>query len=126
SFPPSSVMTRSRPEREWSLCAAGFGSNGLSESRLDIAPVDIPRPEEAGRRPFQGPAFHLISILCIHDQFNVGISPVDFRERSAQHDAIIEIEYGRHVVVRPGRTSQQNDSNGNENNGPLPHRYAPC
>src|SRR5438034_11582075 len=96
-------------------CAAGFGSHRLSESRLDIAPVDIPRPEEAGRRPFQGPALHLISILCIHDQFNVGISPVDFRERSAQHDAFIEIEYGLHVMLRHDRTSHQNASNSYQN-----------
>src|SRR5438034_9650935 len=118
-------MTRSRPEREWSLARLASAVTAFPRA-ASISLRLISRARKKLGRPFQGPAFHLISILCIHDQFNVGISPVDFRERSAQHDAIIEIEYGRHVVVRPGRTSQQNDSNGNENSGPLAHRDAPC
>src|ERR1700720_702976 len=61
--------------------ATGFCGNRFAKGRLDVALVDVADPEEAGRGPFDGPGLTLIPfVLGVHDQLDMGISPVDFGE----------------------------------------------
>src|SRR5262245_19959011 len=72
---------------------ASLGGNHLAQSGFKIAFVHVSLSEERRWRTFQRPGLRLFaSILGTDNQFDVGISPIDFAQRPAQGYSIIEVE----------------------------------
>src|SRR5687768_14071412 len=57
--------------------AACFGCNGFVERSFNVGSIYVACPKESWRRTFQGPVLHLVAVFRLHDQLDVGVSPVD-------------------------------------------------
>src|SRR5437867_1105546 len=106
--------------------SAGFGGDGFAERHLDVALVDVAGSEEAGRRALDRPFLDLVRVaLCVDDQEDVRISPVDPGKGARQRDSIGEIEQRGHVVMRPRRTGDEDHCNDQENTTYPAHENPP-
>jgi len=83
---------------------AGFDGNGLADGVLEMALADATDSKKLGRRALERPGFHPgLVTLRIHGQPDVGIPPVGLGERAGSRESLVEVEGGRHVVMRPRR-----------------------
>src|SRR5689334_8766677 len=83
-----------------------FGRNHLADIGFDVRAIDALLPEEDGRGALDRPGLHLRLVglgLAVHEHVDVGIAPIQLRERAGHRHAVVEVEQRRHVVVGPSR-----------------------
>ena len=77
------------PEQRPVPGAMNFHRNGLADGLFEIALANVAVPEEDRRPSLDHPGLHLAAIaLRIERKLNVGISPVDFCERTGESECL--------------------------------------
>src|SRR5258705_184911 len=125
-YVPAAGKPRRRSRRGTVSSATDFQLDRFADCLLEIGLTGVAASEEDGGRPLRLPRLDLTAVPCrVHVDFDVRISPIELGKRTRQSDAVVEIEYAGHVVMRRRGYRQQRNAKHNENTDSNDHRKLP-